>query len=252
MDFGNASEREKLWIREIHRMQAIVAVQQPTAEAAGLPPSPGNPLSALADVAANLFISLPDSPQGKPFIDRAEAGSPAALLRAMRRRLNLTQREFGILLSPNGISPISPSVVCQLESALQTVPPPLVSRAVAATTAVQRLGEYLAALAGAKPMDAAGALKNLGPGCIDELQPYLDASPALAAEEAQLVREFLSIVTKRRHSTGGSRPGARGPYRKLSKLSAKATTLPPPLSTADSNALPTTPGTPTAAAAVHR
>ena len=65
-------------------MQAIVAVQQPTAEAAGLPPSPGNPLSALADVAANLFISLPDSPQGKPFIDRAEAGSPAALLRAMR------------------------------------------------------------------------------------------------------------------------------------------------------------------------
>ena len=85
MDFGNASEREKLWIREIHRMQAIVAVQQPTAEAAGLPPSPGNPLSALADVAANLFISLPDSPQGKPFIDRAEAGSPAALLRAMRK-----------------------------------------------------------------------------------------------------------------------------------------------------------------------
>ena len=28
-------------------------------------------LNALADVAANLFISLPESPQGKPFIDRA-------------------------------------------------------------------------------------------------------------------------------------------------------------------------------------
>ena len=97
-----------------------------------------NPLSALADVAANLFISLPDSPQGgKPFIDRAEAGSPAALLRAMRKRLNLTQREFGILLSPPGGSAISPSVICQLESALQTVPPQLVSRAVAATTAAQ-------------------------------------------------------------------------------------------------------------------
>ena len=29
------------------------------------------------------------------------------------------------------------------------------------------------------------------------------------AEEATLAKEFLAIVTKRRHSTGGSRPGAR-------------------------------------------
>ena len=172
-----------------------------------LPPTAN--LNALADVAANLFISLPDSPQGKPFLDRADAGSPAALLRAMRRRLNLTQREFGILLSPNGASPISPSVICQLESALQTVPSPLVSRAVAATTAAQRLGEYLGGLPTSKASDAVGALKSLGPGCIDELQPYLAAFPELAAEEASLVREFLAIVTKRRHSTGGSRPGAR-------------------------------------------
>lgn len=169
----------------------------------------GNPLNALADVAANLFISLPDSPQGKPFIDRAEAGSPAALLRAMRKRLNLTQREFGILLSPAGGSPISPSVICQLESALQAVPPPLVSRAVAATTAAQRLGEFLCNVPESKASDAASALKSLGPGCIEELQPYLDGSPSLAPEEATLVQEFLAIVTKRRHSTGGSRPGAR-------------------------------------------
>ena len=42
-------------------------------------------LTALADVAANLFISLPDSPQSQPFLDRADALTPAALLRAMRK-----------------------------------------------------------------------------------------------------------------------------------------------------------------------
>ena len=52
------------------------------------------------------------------------------------QRLNLTQREFGILLSPLGQNPISPSVICQLESALQSVPQPLVNRAVAATTSL--------------------------------------------------------------------------------------------------------------------
>eukprot|EP00325_Prymnesiales_sp_UTEX-LB-985_P011173 CAMPEP_0174755090 /NCGR_PEP_ID=MMETSP1094-20130205/106069_1 /TAXON_ID=156173 /ORGANISM="Chrysochromulina brevifilum, Strain UTEX LB 985" /LENGTH=503 /DNA_ID=CAMNT_0015960977 /DNA_START=15 /DNA_END=1526 /DNA_ORIENTATION=- len=213
------------------------------AAAASAMPSTAN-LNALADVAANLFISLPDSPQGKPFLDRADAGSPAALLRAMRRRLNLTQREFGILLSPNGASPISPSVICQLESALQTVPSPLVSRAVAATTAAQRLGEYLTGLPAAKASDAAGALKSLGPGCIDELQPYLTAFPDLNPDEGSLVREFLAIVTKRRHSTGGSRPGARGPYRKLSKLSKGQST--PSTNNADVN-----PDTPTATGAAE-
>ena len=48
-------------------------------------PSPTSSLSALADIAADLFISLPDSPQGKPFLERADAASPAALLRAMRK-----------------------------------------------------------------------------------------------------------------------------------------------------------------------
>ena len=180
----------------------------------------GCPLDALAEIAAqSLIVTLPDSPQGKPFIDRADTGTPASLLRAIRRRLNLTQREFGILLSPNGVSPISPSVICQLESALQAAPSPLVTRAVAATTAAQHLGEYLCSQSGSKGMDAAGALKGLGAGCIDGLQAYLDASPEITADQAQLVKEFLSIVTKRRHTTGGSRPGARGPYRKLSKLS---------------------------------
>ena len=36
-----------------------------------------------------------------------------------------------------------------------------------------------------------------------------------------MIKDFLAIVTKRRHSTGGSRPGARGPYRKLNKVGGK-------------------------------
>ena len=42
-------------------------------------------------------------------------------------------------------SSLSPSVICQLESALQTVPPPLISRAVAGSTGALILGEHLAA-----------------------------------------------------------------------------------------------------------
>ena len=94
------------------------------------------------------------------------------------------------------------------------MPPPVVERAVAATTAVQKLGEHLATKPESKAGDAALALKALGPGCIDELQPYLDAHPELSEEDAELAKNFLSIVTKRKHSTGGSRPGARGPYRR--------------------------------------
>ena len=142
MDFGNASEREKLWIREIHRMQAIVAVQQPTAEAAGLPPSPGNPLSALADVAANLFISLPDSPQGKPFIDRAEAGSPAALLRAMRKvsaartPWSKTAREGG---SVRRIRPTCHTGTCRMHRlCLHAAGTPLCHQQAAASPPLQR------------------------------------------------------------------------------------------------------------------
>eukprot|EP00966_Prymnesium_polylepis_P048136 1115106-Prymnesium_polylepis.1 len=176
-----------------------------------------NPLSQLANVAANLFISLPESPQGKPFISQEEAGTPSKLLRAMRKRLNLTQREFGVLLSAGGASPISPSVICQLEAGLQVVPEALVTRAVNATSAIQRFGEYMAAKH-VPGSDAAAVLKVLGPGCIDMLQPYVADATALPNADAVLVGEFLAIVTKRKPSTGGSRPGARGPYRKLNKL----------------------------------
>lgn len=188
---------------------------EPTAPTA---PSTESALSALADVAANLFITLPQSPHGKPFISQEEAGSPAKLLRALRKRLNLTQREFGVLLSPGGASPISPSVVCQLESALQNVPPPLITRAVSAAAAVQRFGDFVATRPGSTFLDAAAVLKSLGPGCIDQLEPYTNEAPNLPVDDPAMVGEFLAIVTKRKPSSGGSRPGARGPYRKLSKL----------------------------------
>ena len=42
-------------------------------------------LSALASVAADLFVSLPESPQGKAFLDKSEADSPAGILRAVRK-----------------------------------------------------------------------------------------------------------------------------------------------------------------------
>jgi len=165
-------------------------------------------LSALANVASqHLVVSLPESPV---------ASHASSVLRNVRKRLNMTQREFGILLSPGGVAPISPSVICQLESALQTVPAGVLSRAAAVDAAIEHFGEYLASRDGAAFSDIAHALKALGPGCIDQLEPYVQTQPAPG--EGALVGEFLSIVTKRKPTSGGSRPGARGPYRKLSKV----------------------------------
>jgi len=144
----------------------------------------------------------------------ADAGSASCLLRAVRKRLNLTQREFGILLSPGGVSPISPSVICQLESALQVVPVQVIARATTVDAAIQRFGEHLAAHEGFS--DTAHALKSLGPGCIEKLATF--AHEQTVVGDAELVGEFLAIVTRRKKTAGGSRPGARGPYRKLSKL----------------------------------
>jgi hypothetical protein len=101
------------------------------------------------------------------------------------QRLNLTQREFGVLLAPSGGSSISPSVICQLESALQTVPPALVARAVAATTAAQQLGDHLCAREPSGVADAASALKALGPGCIDELGPFMEQHPNVTHTSAR-------------------------------------------------------------------
>ena len=184
-------------------------------------------LDSLANIAAkSLLIVVPESPQGEPFVDNGENRNPATILRTIRKSLNLTQREFGILLSPNGVSPISPSVICQLESALQSVPSLVLQRAAAVRTATEHLGLYLAGLS-TKSADVSGALKSLGPGCINMLDIYVAALPSLAADQIQIITEYLSIVTKRRQSSGGSRPGARGPYRKLSKLSDR-TLLPTP------------------------
>ena len=133
---------------------------------------------------------------------RAARAAALTIRRAFRvsrraQRLNLTQREFGQLLAPPGGSAISPSVICQLESALQTVPPPLVSRAVAATSAAQKLGEYFAARDGASASDAASALKVLGPGCIDELHPYLEVCTPLGTSNPGHLQAPPTLATSR-------------------------------------------------------
>ena len=105
-------------------------------------PETANPLNALADVAANLFISLPDSPQGKPFIDRAEAGSPAALLRAMRKvsaaRMpwSKTAREGG---SVRRIRPTCHTGTCRMHRlCLHAAGTPLCHQQAAASPPLQR------------------------------------------------------------------------------------------------------------------
>jgi len=183
----------------------------------GQPRSTAN-LDAQVNVAAGLLIS-PGTLQEKPILDRDGTDSPASLLIATRKMLNLTQREFGILLSTKGapFHLISPSAICQYESAFQALPSPLLHRAVAAKAAAQRFGEYLSSMPNVKANDAASALMALGPGCLDSLQPCLAACTVLSPDERSLVHDFLAIVTKRQRVARGSKPGARGPYRKLSK-----------------------------------
>ena len=173
----------------------------------GQPRSTAN-LDALVNVATGLLIS-PGTVQEKPILDRAGTDSPASLLIATRKMLNLTQREFGILLSTKGASLISPSAICQYESAIQALPSPLLHRAVAAKAAAQRFGDYLSSMPNVEANDAASALMALGPGCLDSLQPCLAACTVLGLYEKELIHDFLAIVTIRQRVSRGSKPGAR-------------------------------------------
>lgn len=143
-----------------------------------------------------------------PKFSHADNEKHASLLRAMRRLLNLTQREFGILLSPkqNNMLPLSASQICHYEAALQAMPMSFIGRAIAATTAVRHYGEYLGAKCGSGlPNDTASALKALGPGCSDGLEPYLLDRPKLSTDEGSFVRDFLNLVSERSHNRGGAR-----------------------------------------------
>ncbi|KAL1521225.1 hypothetical protein AB1Y20_022774 [Prymnesium parvum] len=188
-----------------------------------------HPLAQLADVAAHLFITLPESPNGAARDAPADPRASSHMLRALRKQLNLTQREFGVLLSPGGASPVSPSVICQFESATHAIPPALLTRALSAATAVQRFFESSASCDASPPPhhhsspqqssahDPSSLVKSLGPGCIARLAPHVDAA-GLSSADAALLGEYLAIVSARKLSKGGSRPGARGSYRKLHKL----------------------------------
>ena len=143
--------------------------------------------------------------------------APSVLFRALRTLLNLTQKEFGILISPGGATPISASVICQLETGLQPLPALLITSAADATHAIQHF-------AGWRREEAAGchdsnlsALRALAAGCEDQLQPYLAKRGQLPERDAALVGEYLAIVSKRKQSGACDRPATRGPYKKGAK-----------------------------------
>lgn len=150
----------------------------------------------------------------------------AAVLRELRARLNMTQREFGKLLAPSGVGAVSPSVICGFEKALQPVPRLLIARAVDVTASIQAFALWLCqqdqqnGAGGADELERMCVkLKQLGPGCIMLLQPYQESrSGFLRVDELSAVRAFLSLVNERKVTTGaGSRPGARGPYKQGAK-----------------------------------
>jgi hypothetical protein len=141
----------------------------------------------------------------------------SAVFRHLRTLLNLTQREFGILISPEGTTPISASVICQLETGTQTLPASLIGRAAMAASVVHTFADWRREEHAGCYDSQLSALRALGPGCEAELQPYLNRKGELPVEDRMLVTEYLDIVSKRKQTGSGDRPATRGPYKKNSK-----------------------------------
>lgn len=141
-------------------------------------------------------------------IDDAASIDGPHLLRSMRTKLNLTQREFGTLITPSHLTPVSASVICQLETGQQPVPGIVVTYAAQATAALKKYGEWLQQQTGAESWSA--TLKAPCP----ELQPYPGSGGAAAEADRAIVTEFLQIVTNRKQTGVGDRPATRGPYKK--------------------------------------
>ncbi|KAL1506908.1 hypothetical protein AB1Y20_007772 [Prymnesium parvum] len=144
--------------------------------------------------------------------------APSDAFRAIRTRLNLTQKEFGSLIASS--APISASVICQLENGSQTLPATLFHAAAHAASAVIRFGAWKASLASRHDSTSA-ALRALGAGCEAELGLYVAGKPGVPDEETQLVGAYLSIVSRRKQSSACDRPATRGPYKKTPKDAAK-------------------------------
>lgn len=165
---------------------------------------------ALSSITASLNItSLPT-----PLVS-------SAVFRHLRTLLNLTQREYGILISPEGTTPISASVICQLETGTQAIPASLIGRAAAGATAVQTFADWRREAQAGCYDSQLSALRALGPGCESELQPYLDRKGELPPLDRTLVTEYLDIVSKRKQTGSGDRPATRGPYKKNKKEGAE-------------------------------
>jgi len=145
--------------------------------------------------------------------------SSSSLFRAMRTMLNVTQKEFGALVSPEGATPISASVVCQLESGAQVIPSSILERAALATAAVQAFADWRRAEQSGCFDSRLSALRALGTESEALLAPYLSSETPPTAAHAALIEQYLGLVSSRKQSSAGNRPTTRGPYKK--KPSAK-------------------------------
>eukprot|EP00966_Prymnesium_polylepis_P090440 2094690-Prymnesium_polylepis.1 len=143
--------------------------------------------------------------------------APSVLFRALRTLLNLTQKEFGVLIAPGGSNPISASVICQLETGLQPLPALLITCAATAATAVQRFGNWRRAEHAGCHDSALSALRALNAGCEAEIESFVAAQAELPDIERELVGTYLAVVSKRKSSGLTDRPATRAPYKKGAK-----------------------------------
>jgi len=174
--------------------------------AASAGPAPSG--ETLERIAAELDVAGADEPH-----------SPSNLFRCMRTMLNVTQKEFGILVSPEGSTPISASVVCQLETGSQAIPAAILDRAAMATSTIHAFADWRRAEQSGCFDSRLSALRALGVESEALLAPYLSSNGPLADGRADIVAAYLGVVSRRKPSTAGNRPATRGPYKK--KPSAK-------------------------------
>jgi len=165
--------------------------------------------------------------------------SSSSLFRAMRTMLNVTQKEFGALVSPEGAAPISASVVCQLECGAQDIPASILERAASATAAVHSFADWRRDEQAGCFDSRLSALRALGAESEALFALYLGSGAVLTTTHAALVEQYLGLVSKRKQSTAGNRPATRGPYKK--KPSAKG------LDSSSSSASSTASSTPSSA-----
>ncbi|KAL3919093.1 MAG: hypothetical protein SGPRY_005757 [Prymnesium sp.] len=146
------------------------------------------------------------------------AASPSSTFRAFRTLLNLTQKEFGTLISLER-APISASVICQLETGVQPISASLFRLAATCTAAVHCFAEWrVEELLGCHD-STLSALRALGAGCEAELPRYTAKQAGLSESDRALLAKYLALVSQRKQARLCDRPATRGPYKKSARVS---------------------------------